>query len=111
SGIYIVNPGASIWCFAALAKVTGAKTPTQLERALQLFALLGICLMLIPAFKYVSAYEREPWLWAFALALVNPITLLYQRKLWPEPFLPVFSVLLLMAWWKRDRWQGALAWG
>ena len=111
SGIYVVNPGMSVWVFAALAKVTGARTPTQLERALQLFALLGICLVLIPAFRYVEPYDREPWLWAFALALVNPITLLYQRKLWPEPFLPVFSVLTLMGWWKRKRKPGALTWG
>src|SRR6185437_1425395 len=111
SGVYIPNPGMSIWVFAALAKVTRAHTPTQLCRAVQVFALLGICLLLILVFRYIPPYEREPWLWAFALAMVNPLTLLYQRKLWPEPFLPVFSVLTLMGWWKRDKKFGALAWG
>jgi hypothetical protein len=111
SGVYIVNPGMSIWVFAALAKVTGAKTPTQLARAVQIFALLGISLVLVFAFYFLEAEEREPWFWTFSLAMVNPFALLYQRKLWPEPFLPFFSMLMLMGWWKREKRWGAFTWG
>jgi hypothetical protein len=111
SGVYIVNPGMSIWVFAALAKVTGAKTPTQLDRAVQLFALAGMSLLLVFAFYFLESGEREPWLWTFALANVNPFSVFYQRKLWPEPFLPVFSMLMLMGWWKREKRWGAFVWG
>lgn len=112
SGVYIVNPGASIWVFAALAKITGAKTPTELCRSVQLFSLLGICLLIPFAFLWIkNPEEREPWLWAFALAMVNPLSILYQRKLWPEPFLPFFSMVLLMSWYKRDRKLAAFLWG
>jgi hypothetical protein len=112
SGVYIVNPGASIWVFAALAKVSGAKTPTELCRAVQLFSLLGISLLIPFALLWIKdPREREPWLWAFALAMVNPLSILYQRKLWPEPFLPFFSMILLMSWYKRDRKLAAFIWG
>jgi hypothetical protein len=112
SGVYIVNPGMSIWVFAALAKITHSTTPTGLCRALQLFSLLGICLLLPFALCFIrDPEEREPWLWAFALAMVNPIAILYQRKLWPEPFLPFFSMVLLMSWYKRDKKLGAGLWG
>ncbi|MGK5081776.1 hypothetical protein WDW37_00600 [Bdellovibrionota bacterium FG-1] len=112
SGVYVPNPGMSVWVFKALARLSGATQPTQLAHALQLFALLGICLLLPFALKILKPREdRTPWLWAMALALVNPFAVFYQRKLWPEPFLPVFSMLMLAGWWLRDRWMGAFIWG
>lgn len=112
SGVYLVNPGMSVWVFAALAKLSLASTPVGLARALGTFSFLGICLILVLAFRFLrSAREREPWLWAFALAMVNPFAILYQRKLWPEPFFMVFSMIFIIAWWRRDRWRGAFFWG
>jgi hypothetical protein len=112
SGVYIVNPGMSIWVFAALAKISGAKTPTELARALQIFSLLGICLLIPFALYWIrDPKDRPAWLWAFCLAMVNPLAILYQRKLWPEPFLPFFSMLFLMGWYKRDKLAGAFTWG
>lgn len=110
SGAFIVNPGMSIWVFAGLAKLTGAHSPTQLARAVQLFAILGISLVLVYALL-LPPEKREPWYWVFALAMVNPIAILYQRKLWPEPFLPFFTMLLLMGWWFREKRWGAFLWG
>jgi hypothetical protein len=46
-----------------------------------------------------------------ALALVNPFAVFYQRKLWPEPILPFFSMLMLAGWWRRELWLGAFVWG
>jgi hypothetical protein len=112
SGVYVPNPGMSVWAFRALALVTRSTTPTQLAHAVQLFALLGICLLLPFALRILSPREdHRPWLWAMALALVNPFAVFYQRKLWPEPLLPVFSVLMLAGWWRRERWLGAFIWG
>ena len=112
SGVYLVNPGMSVWVFAALAKATGAHTPTELERSLEWLSLLGICLLLPLALRFLPEKEpREAWLWAMALALVNPFEILYQRKLWPEPFFPFFTTLFLLAWFRRDRRAGAFFWG
>jgi hypothetical protein len=112
SGVYIVNPGMSIWVFAVLAKISGATTPTELARALQVFSWLGVCLVLVFAFFFIEKHEeRVPWFWVFSLAMVNPMAILYQRKLWPEPFLPFFSMLFLMGWYRRERWTWAFVWG
>jgi hypothetical protein len=112
SGVYIPNPGLSVWMFGAAAAVSGAHTPPELERAVQVVSLLGICLILPFAFGFVGpGRERELWLWAFALALVNPFLIVYHRKLWPQPFLPLFSMLMLMGYWRRERSIGAFAWG
>src|ERR1700733_1046568 len=111
SGVYLVNPGMSIWVFTALAKVFGLHQPTSLAHAVQLFALLGICLVIPFTLRFVADEERRDWLWAYALAMVNPFLILYQRKLWPEPFLPFFTMLTLMGWWKRTQRWGAFLWG
>ena len=112
SGVYLVNPGMSIWVFTILAKVFRIHTPTGLAHAVQIFALLGMSLIIPFALKWVSdAKERKIWLWAFALAMVNPFLVLYQRKLWPEPFLPFFTLLTLMGWWKRSEKKWSFTWG
>jgi hypothetical protein len=112
SGVYIVNPGMSVWVFAILAKVSNATTPTELARALQLFSWLGISLVLVFAFLFIEKPEdRIAWFWVFSLAMVNPMAILYQRKLWPEPFLPFFSMIFLMGWYRRERLIGAFGWG
>jgi hypothetical protein len=112
SGVYVANPGMSVWAFKALAIVSRATHPTELARAVQLFALLGICLVIPFVLKVLKPVDdKRPWLWAMALALVNPFAILYQRKLWPEPLLPVFSMLMLAGWWRRDLRMAAFAWG
>jgi hypothetical protein len=111
SGVYLVNPGMSIWVYAILAKMFGIHQPTTLATAVQLFALLGMSLIIPFVLKFVEKESRKEWLWAFALAMVNPFLVLYQRKLWPEPFLPFFTMLTLMGWWRRETAWGALVWG
>jgi hypothetical protein len=112
SGVYIVNPGMSIWVFTLLAKLLRIHQPTHLAYAIQGFALLGICLIIPFVFLFLKDLEeRKIWLWAFALSLVNPFLVLYQRKLWPEPFLPFFTLITLMGWWKKSTRAGAFFWG
>ncbi len=112
SGVYLVNPGMSIWVFTILAKLFGIHTPTSLAHAVQLFALFGMALVIPFAYRMIQdQQERKTWLWAFLLAMVNPFLVLYQRKLWPEPFLPFFTMTTLMGWWKRETRIGALVWG
>ena len=112
SGVYLVNPGMSIWVFTVLAKLFGIHHPTHLATAVQIFAWLGIALIIPFALRWVKDQtERNLWLWACTLAMVNPFLVLYQRKLWPEPFLPMFVMLTWMGWWNRHRVWGALLWG
>jgi hypothetical protein len=112
SGVFLVNPGASVWVYVALARITGASDPVALQKALSVFAVLGMSLVFFFAYRFVrDPVEREPWLWAGCLAMVNPFLVVYQRKLWPEGFLPFFAVILLMGFWKRTRLPGAIVWG
>jgi hypothetical protein len=111
SGVYLVNPGMSIWVFAVLAKLFGIHQPTTLATAVQLFALLGMSLIIPFVILWIKTEEKESWLWALMLAMVNPFLVLYQRKLWPEPFLPFFTMFTLMGWWKKENRLGAFIWG
>jgi 4-amino-4-deoxy-L-arabinose transferase-like glycosyltransferase len=111
SGVYLVNPGMSVWVFAALARLVRADDPVELARGIGWFAVFGMALVIPFAALFVRREEREPWFWAFALAMVNPILVLYHRKLWPEGFLPFFTMLLWMGWWRRNTRLGAFAWG
>ena len=71
--------------------------------ALALAALLGLRMRLGSA--------RDTWLWAVALASVNPLAVLFQRKIWAQSVLPIFCVLLIAAWMRRSTRWGAFCWG
>ena len=111
SGVYIRNPGMSVWIFLWLGKFIGATTPTQLCRAVQILNCLAVALIVPFAFRFVEKAQREAWLWAAALAAVNPFAILYHRKIWAQSVLPFFVMLFLMSWWKRSSRLGAFFWG
>jgi hypothetical protein len=107
----------SVWIFVWLARIVRASDPIALQRGLSVFAWLGIALLIPFAIYFVDPGrnpqrdDREPWLWACALAFVNPFGVYMDRKLWPQGFFPFFSTLMLMGWWKRERAWGAALWG
>jgi hypothetical protein len=111
SSTKVLNPGMSVWVFLLLGKLSAADDPTTLARAVQLLNVAALVLLVVFALRWVRAAEREPWLWAAALAAVNPLAVLFQRKIWPPSVLPILTVLLLMGWWSRDRRRGAFCWG
>ena len=120
SGVYIANPGMSVWTFAACAKLAhwlGADDPLALATTVRLVALLGSALSLPLAFFFAredtdaATPAREAWLWAFAFAMVNPFLIYFHRKLWPQAFLPIFCVPMLAGWYRRERFGGAFVWG
>jgi hypothetical protein len=113
SGVHVRNPGMSVWVFLLLGKLSGATPadPVPLARAVALLNLAALGLLVWFASRWVTAKEREPWLWAAALAAVNPFGVLYHRKIWAQSVLPFFSMLFLMAWWRRGRPWGAFFWG
>jgi hypothetical protein len=112
SGVYVPNPGMSYWIFTVLARIAGATTPTGLATALQIFSVIGLSLILpFATFWIRNTMEKKVWLWSFSLTMVNPIFVYYQRKLWPEPFLPFFTMITIMGWWKKERFWAAFGWG
>jgi len=107
----VLVPGLSIWVFYPLSYIFGTDDPTALARGVQFCSLSALLLLVVFAWRCVSVEEREPWLWAAALIAVNPIAVIYQRKLWPPCMLPLFCMMFLIGWWHRDRRWGALTWG
>jgi hypothetical protein len=107
----IVNPGMSVWVFLALGKITGAADPVALARAVQMLNITALILLAWFAMRLVPPEEREPWLWAIALGALNPFAVLFQRKIWPPSVFPIFTLMMLIGWWRRERRGGAFAWG
>src|SRR3954452_9971203 len=67
SGVYIRNPGMSVWVFLALGKLAGAADPVALCRAVALLNVAALGALLWLSLRVVKPSEREPWLWALAL--------------------------------------------
>jgi hypothetical protein len=105
------NPGMSLWVFLGLAKLFAIHEPLALARAVQVLNTIAIALLIGFAWLCCSEDEREPWLWSSALLCVNPLAVLFHRKIWPPCVLPVFVSALLLGWWYRHRWWGAFFWG
>lgn len=103
------NPGMSVWVFALPAKVFQVRTPPGLARIVQ---VCGILSLLVVIWIGVHAGEdAELWFWAAALAAVNPLTILLERKIWGQSILPLFGALFWMGWWFRRTRAGALLFG
>jgi hypothetical protein len=112
SGVFLANPGMSIWIFVLLARVAQATDPLTLSLALRVLSFLGVGLLLWIAYREVKTeLERRAWVWAYALAMVNPILLIYTRKLWPEPFFTLLTPLLFIGWFRGRSLSGAFFYG
>ncbi len=111
SSVDIPNPGMSLWVFVLLQRLSGAADPPALARAVQITNVLALVLLIGFAFRCVSRGEREAWLWAAALVAVNPLTVLFHRKIWPPCVLPLLTLTMLYGWWYRGRRGPAFVWG
>ncbi len=106
SGVYIRNPGMSVWVFLLLGKLLNVTEPTDLVRGVQLLNILAIVLLIPLTLFWIHSKDRKSWLWAIALICVNPLAVAYQRKIWAQSVLPFFCVLFLGAWLQRHkRWS------
>src|SRR5262249_23742786 len=111
SSVDIPNPGMSVWVFVLLQRLSGAADPPALARAVQLVNAAALVLLVCFAFPHVLRGEREPWLWAAALVAVNPLAVLFHRKIWPPCVLPLLTLAMLYGWWYRRRRGPAFVWG
>ncbi|HVX14654.1 MAG TPA: hypothetical protein VHC22_25930 [Pirellulales bacterium] len=103
------NPGMSLWAFLPLAWVSD--DPVDMARCVACLSVVGIGVLVWFAYRWAPADEREVWLWAAALWAVNPLSVLYHRKIWPNCLFPLLVSLLLLCWYRRDRRVGAFVWG
>src|SRR6185369_7166542 len=107
----VPHPGMSVWVFLGLAEMAGAHDPVRLNIACMAANVAALGLLALFVARIVPAAEREPWWWAVSLVAVNPLAVLFHRKIWPPSVLPPVTVALLTAWWYRDRRLGAFAFG
>jgi 4-amino-4-deoxy-L-arabinose transferase-like glycosyltransferase len=111
SSVDIPNPGMSLWVFMLLERLSGAADPPALARAVQIVNVAALVLLAGFAFFHVPRGEREAWLWAAALVAVNPLAVLFHRKIWPPCVLPLVTLAMLYGWWYRQRRGPAFLWG
>ncbi len=107
----IRHPALGIWSFAVLAQVLHLNTPLALTRSVQALSLTALGLLFWLAWRVVPIAHREIWLWTAAFASVNRPAIVYGRKIWIPDLLPIFAVILLIAWCYRHTRLGALIWG
>jgi hypothetical protein len=105
------EPPLSLLAWVGLARVAGVTQPTDLASAIHWLNIGALLLLAAFALWGTRPAEREPWLWATALAAVNPFAILFQRKIWDPSILPLFLVLMLICWEKRERAGPAFCWG
>ena len=107
SSQHVRVPGLSVWVCYPLGHLFGVDEPTS-RRGVQWSSVAALVGMVLFAWRCVPAAERESWLWAAAILAVNPMAVLYHRKLWPPCMLPMFCMLFAFGWWYRNRRWGAL---
>ncbi len=104
------NPGFSAWIFAILTWVSRASTPVELARAVAVLNV--VVLSALFAFAWTRrGPERAIWLWVAALAAVDPLGILMQRKIWPPSVFPLFTFGFFLAWRARQDRLPAFLWG
>ncbi len=101
------NPGMSVWIFILLGLVAHPDTPVGLAQAVQVLNIAALLAFVAFVVRSILRDRREPWLWAAALWAVNPLAIVYERKIWPPSTLPIFIVVMLAAWWHRRTWLGS----
>jgi hypothetical protein len=111
SSATIPNAGMSLWVFVAMSLITPLDDPLAVTRAVQLLNIAAILLLTLFVLTSIERAERESWLWSVALVSVNPLMVLFSRKLWAQDTLPIFTMGVLLGWRYRDRWWGAFCWG
>jgi hypothetical protein len=111
SGVGLPNPALSVLLFVGLAKAGATPSPEILDARVVALNVAALALVFLFAHWCVDEHEREAWRWGGALAAVSPFAVLLERKIWAQSALPLFSMLFLIGWARRDRRWGALLWG
>lgn len=109
SGVHIPNPGMTVWWFAMIAIF--AHDPISMVRWVQSLNILTIWLFFFFVFWQIVPQERKPWLWGLAIASVNPLAVVFSRKIWIPDLLAPFCFLVFLGHWFRKKLWGSFLWG
>ena len=103
-----VNPGMSLWIFIPLAF-----SPDPIHMVRWVMALnSGTIVAFVGFIRWHSPQKQQlTWLWGLAIASVNPMAILFSRKIWAQNILPPFCFLLFLGHQFRHRIWGAALWG
>ncbi len=106
------HPGLGLWLHMAPFVIFDFQGEMGVAKITQIFSCLGLLLMLLFTLCLKKPEEQIYWAWGFALACVNPLAVLLERKIWQPSLLPFFTMALIAAWWARNHaWRGAFLWG
>jgi len=99
------NPGMSIWVFSAPAKLFGIESVEGLSRFVGMSFVIGAFLFFayLLTTRSLSSIDRAAWLWGVGLSSVNPVLLLFTRKIWAQSLLPIFSMAIFVLWIEKKR--------
>ncbi|MFN7985719.1 MAG: hypothetical protein U0Q11_28080, partial [Vicinamibacterales bacterium] len=111
SGITVPNAALSLLVFVGLSGGSAPDTPVALATRVVCLNVIALLVLVVFAEVGVEAHERDAWRWSAALMTVSPFAVLLERKLWAQSTLPIFSLLFLVGWFRRERWWGACLWG
>jgi len=109
SGGGLVNPGLSVGIFAAIASFTN--DPIAMDRVVEISNVIAILCFLIFIFYKIDLKEKETWLLGIVLASISPLAVLFSRKIWAQDMLPIFSFLIILTNFYRNKKSCAFLWG
>lgn len=109
SGVRIPNPGMSVWCFAAIAHF--AHDPISMVRCIQSLNILALWLFFGFVILQIPTNQKNTWLWGLAIASVNPLAVLFSRKIWTPDIISPFCFLVFLGHWFRKKFWGSFLWG
>jgi hypothetical protein len=109
SGVQLPNPGMTVWWFAIIAIF--AHDPISMVRWVQCLNILTLWLFFFFVFWQIVPQERKPWLWGLAIASVNPLAVVFSRKIWIPDLLAPFCFLVFLGHWFREKRWGGFLWG
>lgn len=102
-------PGFAVWLFRGLAWIGGVMSPPDLARMAALCSIAALVVASFIALRLVPPGQSRVWLWAVALWAVNPMAVIFERRIAPQSLLPLLTILLIVAWFRRERpWGSAL---
>jgi len=111
SGPGLLNPGMSLWWHIAYCRAFDVRTPLALAYLSPALAVLALLLAWWFVERNIPQPERPAWLWSIALASVSTLEVSLTRIIWSQTILPLFSVLFLWSYFRRETRVGALFWG
>jgi hypothetical protein len=103
-----VNPGMSLWAFVPMA---GSPDPLVMVRWVMVLNIGAIGAFVAWILWQIPRAHQLTWLWGLAIASVNPMAILFSRKIWAQNILPPFCFLMVLGHQFRIQAWGALLWG